>query len=95
MMINKLVMDVEVGLVVPPFLTGQWLIFVYVNNRLAERSGRGSKIEPHPWQNLIHGYLVILVLTALDFSGSSANCPSSPHEENRGRFTADSRLTAR
>jgi hypothetical protein len=51
--------------VVPPFLNGLWLIFVYINNRIAERSG-GEQIEPRPWWNLICGYIVVLFLTTLD-----------------------------
>ena len=69
MRISNLVTEMEVGLVVPPLLTGLWLVFVYINNRIVERRGRGSRIEPHPWQNLIHGYLVILALIALHYFG--------------------------
>jgi hypothetical protein len=63
-MMNELVMDVGVGLVVPPFLTGLWLIFVYLNNRFSLR-----QIAPHPWRHLIQLYLVVVVLTAFDLSG--------------------------
>lgn len=67
MTISDLVMEAEVGLVVPPLLTGLWLIFVYINNRIVERRARGSRIEPHPLQNLIHRYLVILFLMAIHY----------------------------
>jgi hypothetical protein len=66
-MINNLRIELVSGAVVPPVLTGLWLIFVYINNRVVEHKGRGSRIEQHPWLNLIHGYLVILGLFALDY----------------------------
>ena len=65
-MLEKLIRDLAIGFVVPPVLTGLWLIFVRFNNRRAERTERAKRIEPHPWWNLIHGYVVVLFLTALD-----------------------------
>ena len=66
MMSDKLAGDLVVGLIVPPILTGLWLTFVHFNNNIVERRRRGTKIEPHPWLNLMQGYLVMLVLIALD-----------------------------
>jgi ABC-type sulfate transport system permease component len=66
MMSHKLAVDLAVTCVVPPLLTGLWLIFVYLNNRWVERKGGGTKIAAHPWRNLINMFAVSLFLTVLD-----------------------------
>jgi ABC-type sulfate transport system permease component len=60
---ERVLENLVIGFVVPPLITGIWLLFVLINNRWAEKSLTGSRIEPHPWANLFKMYLVSLVLT--------------------------------
>jgi hypothetical protein len=48
-------------------LTGLWLLFVGVNNRIVDQNGKGTKIEAYPWRLLIQMYFVAFVLALIHF----------------------------
>ena len=60
---HELLSELIIDLIIPPVLTALWLAFARVNNYVVHQKGNGSRIEPHPWQNLIQMYLVVLLLT--------------------------------
>jgi hypothetical protein len=59
--------ELVIDLIVPPALTGLWLLFVSINDRIVDRKGKGSRIDAHPWRLLIETYLVVFVLTLVRF----------------------------
>jgi hypothetical protein len=62
---HESIFEMMTDLAIPLVLTGLWVIFASVNNRIVEQRGTGSKIEPHPWQCLAQMYLVIALLTLI------------------------------
>ena len=62
---HELIYELMIDLLVPPILTGLWLLFVSVNNGIVDQNGKGNKIEAHPWRLLIQTYLVAFVLTLI------------------------------
>ena len=60
---HELIPELIMDLIVPPLLTGLWLLFVIVNNRIVDKMGRGSKVEAHALRLLIQTFLVCLTLT--------------------------------
>jgi hypothetical protein len=59
---HELIPELVIDLVVPPMLTGLWMLFVGVNNRIVDHNGSGSKIDAYPWRVLIQLYVVVFVL---------------------------------
>ena len=59
---HESIVELIIDLFIPPALTGLWLLFASINNRIVDQKGNGSKIEAHPWQVLIQTYLVAILL---------------------------------
>lgn len=64
---HELIPELLIDLLVPPMLTGLWLLIVSVNNAIVGQNGKGSKIEAQPWRLLIQTYFVLFVLTLIHF----------------------------
>jgi|GEM_PF-4554019 len=58
---HKIYIDLLLDLIVPPFMTTLWIIFVRVNNRYSLR-----KIAAQPWLTLLRFYLIAIFLTVID-----------------------------
>jgi hypothetical protein len=48
-------------LVMPPVMTGLWIVFVRVNNTYSLR-----QIAPQPWLTLFKFYMIAIFLTVID-----------------------------
>jgi hypothetical protein len=46
-------------------MTGLWLLFASINNRVVDQRGKGSKLEAHPLQLLIWFYLLAFFLALI------------------------------
>jgi hypothetical protein len=64
---HELISELMIDLIVPPMLTGLWLLFASVNNHIVDRKGMGSGIDARPWRVLIQGYLVVFLLALVHF----------------------------
>lgn len=62
---HELIVEFAVDFMIPPILTGVWLLFVSANNRIVSRRGTGSRIQANPWQVLGQMYLVMFCLTLI------------------------------
>ena len=62
---HELIYELMIDLLVPPRLTGLWLLFVSVNNGIVNQNGKRSKLEAHPGRLLIQMYLVAFALTLI------------------------------
>jgi hypothetical protein len=62
---NELIPELVISLIVPLIMTGLWLLFASINNRVVDQRGKGSKLEAHPLQLLIWFYLLAFFLALI------------------------------
>jgi hypothetical protein len=62
---RELIFELMMDLVIPPILTGLWLLFASINNGIVDQRGKGSKIDAYPWRFLIQTYIVAFFLTLI------------------------------
>ena len=65
---HELIPELIIDLICPPMLTGLWLLFASINNRIVGQRGKGSKIVAHSLQVLIQMYLVCFFLSLIHLS---------------------------
>jgi hypothetical protein len=66
---TEIISELMIALIIPPVLTGLWLLFAGINNRIVDKRGKGSRVDAHPVQQLIWFYFLAFILALIHVFG--------------------------